>query len=124
MSEFPTTENGISMLVNAEWHAPQCNVNRTRQYMDCDCSLSRAIAATEQEAIRRAEERPAVRDQVTTENVGRETEQPPGFLDFIRTECDQALGPESRSETVRRAQREGGGDVTAVMVSRGDETPA
>jgi hypothetical protein len=58
--EFPTTKNGISMLVNAEWHAPQCKVNRTRQYMDCDCSLSRAIAATEQEAIRRAD-RPEAR---------------------------------------------------------------
>jgi hypothetical protein len=58
--EFPTTKNGISMLVNAEWHAPQCKVNRTRQYMDCDCSLSRAIAATEQEAIRRADRPDAV----------------------------------------------------------------
>jgi hypothetical protein len=79
-AQFPTTENGISMLVNAEWHADQCKVNRTRKYMDCDCSLSRAIAAVESEAV-------------------------------------------SRSETVRRMQREGGGPVTAVMVSRADEVP-
>jgi hypothetical protein len=65
--EFPTTKNGISMLVNAEWHAPQCKVNRTRQYMDCDCSLSRAIAATEQEAIRRAD-RPEARVAVGSDH--------------------------------------------------------
>jgi hypothetical protein len=31
--------------------------------------------------------------------------------------------PESRTEAVRRMQREGGGPVTAVMVSRADEAP-
>jgi hypothetical protein len=31
--------------------------------------------------------------------------------------------PESRIDTVRRMQREGGGPVTAVMVSRADEVP-
>jgi hypothetical protein len=123
MSEFPTTENGISMLVNAEWHADQCRVNETRKYMDCDCSLSRAIAATEQEAIRRAEEGPAVSEARADLLV---------FLsDYIhdaphrreaRRLVDRAI--ESRSETVRRMQREGGGEVTAVRVSRVGETPA
>jgi hypothetical protein len=49
--DYPVTEAGESILVNAEWHDPQCASNRTNLYRDCRCSLNGAVVSIEVEAV-------------------------------------------------------------------------
>lgn len=49
--DYPWTEAGESLLVNAEWHGSNCTSNRTRKYADCDCSLVGAVVSVEVEAV-------------------------------------------------------------------------